>query len=252
MKLQKYLTKLQGSKQFKNFMKKNNDAFLMAGFFIIDLEEGKAAHQINYFIPSKKKVAIFSVDKDINLQVVDTIGSHPNPTQLDFNTEIDLDALPGIIEDEMKNRNITDEIKKIIAIVQNIDGKKIWNLNCVLSGMNILKAHVEDTSKSVLKMEKSSIMDYIQKMPLSPAMQKSGRAMQMPGQGPPAQVPSVSPVSEGNQGQPSEDQIKEEMNKLDKLEEAIEKEKSALKSEMLKEEKARAIKSEKKKAKAKK
>lgn len=243
MKIQKYLAKLQNSKQFKDFMKKNEDAFLMAGFFIIDLEAGKAAHQINYFIPSKKKVAIFSVDNKIEVQVVDTIGSHPSPTQLDLNTQIDLDTLPGILEDEMKNRNITDEIKKIIAIVQNIDGKKIWNLNCVLSGMNILKAHVEDESKSVLKMEKSSIMDYIQKMPLSPSMQKgAGKPqIQLPGQGPPAQ--------EGAEEQPSEDQIKEEMSKLNKLEEAIEKEKSALKSEMLKEEKAKAEKKEKKKAK---
>lgn len=254
MKIQKYLKKLQSSKEFKDFMKKNSDAFLMAGFFIIDLEAGKAAHQINYFIPSKKKVAIFSVDNKIELQIVDTIGAHPSPTQLDMNTEIDLDTLPGILEDEMKNRSITDEIKKIIAIVQNIDGKKIWNLNCVLSGMNILKAHVEDASKSVLKMEKSSIMDYIQKMPMPPGAQAAGKPqIQLPGQAPaPSLSPASAQASEGNEEQPSEEQIKEEMNKLNKLEEAIEKEKSILKSEMLKEEKAKALKSEKKKARAKK
>ena len=46
-----------------------------------------------------------------------------------------------------------------------VGGKKVWNLNCVLSGMGILKAHVDDDSQTVLKMEKNSIMDYVKKMP---------------------------------------------------------------------------------------
>lgn len=237
MKISHYLERLESSREYQKFLKENSDAYLMAGFFIMDLETKKTAHQINYFIPSKKKIAVFSLDPKVNVQILDVVGA-AKPTQLNRETNIDLDALPGILEEEMKNRNITDEIKKIIAIVQNIDGKKIWNLNCVLSGMNILKAHVEDDSKTVLKMEKSSIIDYIQKIPIPQALQKGKKGKGVPG----------LPLAEG---QPTPEELKEELKKLNKLEEAIEKEKEIIKSEVIKEEKQASVKKEKK-AKAKK
>ena len=90
------------------------------------------------------------------------------PEKLDIKTKIDLDALKGILEDEMKNRNFTENIKKCVAVIQMVDGKKLWVLNCVLSGMEILKAHVDDESSTVLKMEKASMLDYIKKMPAMP------------------------------------------------------------------------------------
>ena len=99
--------------------------------------------------------------------------------------------------------------KKIIAVVQNVEGKKIWNLNCVLSGMEILKAHVEDSSKSVLKMEKISMMDLMKKVP--------GKQLQMAGQGAKGGAVKMKP-----------EDVKEEIKKLDKLSEEIEKEKKAL------------------------
>ena len=35
----------------------------------------------------------------------------------------------GSQEDEMKNRNITEDLKKVIAVIQTIEGKKVWILN---------------------------------------------------------------------------------------------------------------------------
>ena len=62
--------------------------------------------------------------------------------------------------------DFSEDIKKIIAIVQNIDGKKIWSLNCVLTGMEVLKSKVEDESKSVLRIEKTSLVDIMKRMPM--------------------------------------------------------------------------------------
>jgi hypothetical protein len=173
MKIKPYVEKLSNSKEFKKFQKENNDAFMMAGFFIIDLESGKNLHQIDYYMPSKKKVAAFTLDKGVTLQIMNTM-TNKTPEKLDIKTRVDLDALKGILLDEMKNRNITEDIKKMIAVIQNIEGKKVWNVNCILSGMEILKVHVEDESESVLKMEKSSILDYIKKMPGSALKQMQG------------------------------------------------------------------------------
>jgi hypothetical protein len=166
MKISPYIDKLNHSEQFKDFQKKFNDAFIVAGFFIIDYEAGKNTHQIDYYIPSKKKVAAFTLDGQVTFQLLDMMNNKV-PEKLDMKTNVDLDQIHGILEDEMKNRSITEQIKKIIAVVQSLDGKKIWNLSCILSGMGILTAHVEDESRSVLKMEKKSMMDIMKKLPAS-------------------------------------------------------------------------------------
>jgi len=199
MKIKPYINKLNSSKEYKDFQNKYNDAFLIAGFFILDYETGNNIHQIDYYIPSEKKIAAFTLDGGVTMQILDTM-SKAVPEELDIKTNIDLDALHGILEDEMKNRNITEEIRKIIAIIQNINGKKIWNLNCILSGMGILKAHVDDESKTILKMEKYSIMDYIKKVPIDMLKEKQ---------------PSEENISE----------LKEKIKKLSELEAEIEKEK---------------------------
>lgn len=209
MKIKPYVDRLNASKEYKEFQKKYDDAFMIAGFFILDLETGNNLHKIDYYVPSEKKIAAFTLDGGVTMQMLDMINSHILPEKLDIKTNIDLDALYGILEDEMKNRSITEEIKKIIAILQTVNGKKVWNLNCVLSGMGILKAHVDDESKTVLKMEKASILDYVKKMPANISALK-GMAGEQPA---------------GEKGEESEKFLKEKVKTLAKLEEEIESEK---------------------------
>lgn len=210
MKIQPYIEKLNNSEEYKKFKEEHNDAFLVAGFFVLDLETKQNLHQIDFFIPSQNKIAAFTLDEKINLQLLDAM-SEKKPEELDIKTNIDLDAIEGILKDEMKNRSITSEIKKIIAVIQNIEGKNIWNLNCVLSGMEILKAHVEDDSKTVLKMEKIPFMEIMKKVPMGQA-----------------KVPEALE---------SKEDAEEELKKLDKIEEEIEKEKARIKKEVLDKEK---------------
>ena len=204
MKLQPFIERLSNNSSYKDFQKKYRDAFLVAGFFVMDLESGQTLNQIDYYVPSKKKIAAFTMDKQVSIQMLDLLNEKV-PEKLDTKTKIDLDALPGILEDEMKNRSITEEIQKIIAVLQNLDGKKVWNLNCVLTGMSILHAHIDDESETVLKMEKKSIIDYMKRMP----------APQLP-QTPTAEAPEKL------------QELEEKIKKLAELEAAIEKEKEAL------------------------
>ena len=188
---------------------------MVAGFFILDLEEGKNIHQIDYYVPSEKKIAAFTLNHGVDVQLLEMLGSKV-PEKMDLKTNIDLDALSGILEDEMKNRGITEEIKKIIAVIQSIDGKKVWNINCVLSGMGILRAHVDDSSQTILKMDKSSIMDYVKKMP---GQLVHGDQGDQNGEG---AMPKIE----------SKKDLKETISKLEKLEEAIEKEKAQFKKKL--------------------
>ena len=218
MKIQPYVNKLESSAQFKDFQQKFNDAFLVAGFFVIDFESGNNLHQIDYYVPSKKKFAAFTLDKGVQVQLMNSMDKKV-PNKLDMNTNIDLEALHGIIEDEMKNRNITQSIKKMIAVIQNLNGKKIWNVNCVLSGMDILKVHVEDSSQTILKMEKNSMMDYIKRMP--------NLNQQVSAQNQQSQTPSQAQVMQ----KPTKEMIEKQIVQLDKLKDALKQEEVELDKE---------------------
>ena len=156
--------KLQHAPLFQAFLKDNPKAMLVAGFFVIDYETQKHIHQLDYYVPSTKKVAAFTLNDEIAMQMLSLMKAEA-PEPLESHTAIDLSMLPGILAEEMHNRTITESVKKIIAVLQTVKGKKLWTLNCVLSGMGILKARIDDTTQTVLAMEKSSIMDYLKKMP---------------------------------------------------------------------------------------
>ena len=203
MKIKPYVEKLEKSAKYKEFVKKYPNAFLAAGFFIIDVETGKNVHQIDFYVPKENKIAAFTLDgAKVDFQI-QTAMNKKVPQVLSLDTKIDLDALEGILRDEMRNRGMSEDIKKIIAIIQNIDGKKVWNLNCVLTGMEVLKSHVEDESKTVLKIEKISLMELMKKMPMD----------MMP-------------------AQPAEENTGDQLKKLEKLGEQIEMEKDKLKKQV--------------------
>ena len=218
MKIKPYIEKLEHSKEYKSFKIKYPESQIIAGFFVLDFETGVNTHQIDFYVQKEKKVAAFTLDGGIKLQMLETTGMKKIPEALDINTNIDLDALKGILEDEMKNRNITDEIKKMIAVVQKVKGKKIWNVNCVLSGMGILKSHVEDDSQTVLKIEKISMADIMKHMPAQPMQ------MQMP------------------QGKMKKSGAKDELTQIKKIEEELQKEKERLAKELEKEHSVKAKK----------
>ncbi len=203
MKIKPYVQKLEGSKEYKTFRNKYPDSFMTAGFFILDFETGKNVHQVDFYVPTEKKVAAFTLDQGVNLQMLDMVNVTKTPEKLEMNTNIDLDALQGILMDEMHNRGMSEQIRKIIAVIQTVNGKKIWSLNCVLSGMEILNSHVEDDSKTVLRIDKTSLMDIMKKVPLKEMAAKQGKG-----------------------------DVKAELKNLEKLESEIGKEKEKLKLEI--------------------
>lgn len=207
MKIKPYVDKLEKSKEYSDFSKKHPDAYLVAGFFVLDLEGKHNVHQIDFYIPSLKKIGAFTLDHGVTLQMMNPVVASKTPEELDLKTNIDLEALPGILKDEMRNRSMSEDIKKIIAVIQTIEGKRIWNLNCVLTGMELLKSHIEDSSESVLKIEKLSMMDLVKKMPME-TLKNMQQAQQ--------------------QGAAPKKDVAGELKKLDALAVEIEREKKAL------------------------
>ena len=229
MKIQPYVDKLNSSKEYASFVKENPDAFMAAGFFVIDFEQNHNIHQLDFYVPSKKKIAAFTLDDSVIVQMLDAMND-AEPSKLDPSTNIDLEELKGIVQDEMRNRGFSENIGKMIAILQNVEDKKIWHVNCVLSGMHILKAKVEDSDKSVLEMDKKSMMDFVKKV--SPDKLKEMQGKSGEGQEIHSEVAiggESAKNAEGGEGKGmSAEDIDNEIKKLIKIEEVVEKEKDKL------------------------
>ena len=163
MKIQPYISKLNKSSKFKEFVQQNPNAYMAAGFFVLDFQENKNVHQIDYYIPNNKKMATFELDKGVDMKISEAVNK-TTPIKIDGKTKLDLDILKGIVEDEMKNRTITHKLQKIIAVLQNLNGKLIWNLNCITSDMGVIKLHIDDETHSVLKFETISLFDIVKKI----------------------------------------------------------------------------------------
>lgn len=163
MKIQPYIDKLNNSKEFHTFQEKNPGAYFAAGFFVLDFETNKNLHQIDFYNPTDKKMITFTLDGDIeekDSEAANTII----PNKINSQIDLDLDILKGLVEDEMKNQTITTKLQKIIAIIQNLDGKLVWNLNCITTDMGIIKVHIDDNSHSILKFEKVNLFDVVKKL----------------------------------------------------------------------------------------
>lgn len=164
MKLDHYIKRVEESPEYKKFRQDHRKAYLSAGFFVLDFEAGKNMHQVDFFIPGTKKVVTFKIDKGVSMQTSDPLKLKKKPEPVEGETNLDLDALKGIVHDEMLNRTVTSEIKKIIVVLQQEQGKKIWRLNCITGDMAILKVNVDDEKGSVLDFEKASLFDIIKKV----------------------------------------------------------------------------------------
>ena len=170
MKFEHYVKRLEDSSEYKKFREEHKKAYLCAGFFVLDFESNKDVHQIDFLIPGNKKIATFTLQDGIQLKISEPMKKAKNKLEkleLKEETNTDIDALKGIVHDEMLNRTVTGEIKKIIAVLQNKDNRKIWNLNCITADMGILKVHIDDKTSSVIEFEKASLFDFMKMIPKS-------------------------------------------------------------------------------------
>lgn len=178
MKFEHYQERVETSKEFKDFYKKHKKAYLGAGFFILDYETGKNTHQLDYVLPNGK-IATFILDEGVKMKLSEQAIKKELP-RLPDKVKTDLDALKGIVHDEMRNRNVTDEVRKIIAVLHILDNKVVWNLQCILNGLGILNVHIDDCDQSVLKFEKYSLMDVMKMMPKQTMPQQQAQESPQP------------------------------------------------------------------------
>ena len=164
MKLSQLLTRLEKTEQFKIFKKQNPDAFLCAAFIILRAKGGLVENEYSLDYKTKEQIFTFKIPTigEIIMQNDELIEGKPleeiNPKIL-----TDIEELNPIVERALLRNSIKSKLEEIIAVLQTIEGKTIWNLTCMCEGLVIINIHVDALSGDLTKFEKRNLLDFIKK-----------------------------------------------------------------------------------------
>ncbi|UZE94188.1 MAG: hypothetical protein IB618_01270 [Candidatus Pacearchaeota archaeon] len=162
MSFHKTLKKLKESQVFKDFKEKNKKAFLFSAFFVLTSEFSIETEQLDFYIPEKKKVETFFIDKEVKHKQED-FTPKDKITALNEDIKTDLKELEEIIKKELEKEKLTTyNINKIIVILQKQKEKQIWNITCLLSGFKMLRIQVDCFNSEILESKQGSILDFVQ------------------------------------------------------------------------------------------
>jgi hypothetical protein len=158
------LQEIESSKAFANFKKENPKAKLCAGFFVIDYQQGQDQKQLDYLLENKD-IYTFILDKEIAMRKAETIeGAKQDLPELSRDIKVDLDDVENILKEKLKEEKIENKLVKIIAVLQVYDSKQIWNLNCMMENMDILRVHIDTQNGEIIHFEKRNMMEFVKKV----------------------------------------------------------------------------------------
>ncbi|RLG15446.1 hypothetical protein DRN69_02990 [Candidatus Pacearchaeota archaeon] len=164
MNLQFYLEKLHASENFQNFIKKNPNAFLCSGFFVIDKVGNDNKQHFDFFIPSEKKIFSFQLEEGIKLTPIDMLENAPIPEKLSLNYDFDFREIEKIINYEKQKYGVKDKIQKMLFSLQSKDGKDFLIGTIFVSALGMLKINIDMSIKKVILFEKKSFFDILKRV----------------------------------------------------------------------------------------
>ncbi|MBD3252596.1 hypothetical protein GF386_02605 [Candidatus Pacearchaeota archaeon] len=165
MKFKEIYEKIQQSKIFKDFIEKNPEAEFCAGFFVMDFLSNDNKSSVDYKVG--EKIFTFDLTKDDDVLIKEDrlmdIPDVPKLTKIKPEVKIELDELKSIAGVQALDHGISAKMHKIIAVLQNYEGKQAWNLTCVFDQLIILHIIIDSETGEILKYERRSMMDLIRK-----------------------------------------------------------------------------------------
>ncbi len=150
MKFKELVEELNGKESYAKFIEQYPEAYLTAGFFILSTEEKEGDKvQIDFFIPSEKKIASFEYPFNTFIVHEDEIAESSEVKNLEV--KIDVMDLFGFVEEKTSKK-----FNKIIAILKD----EIWNVTCLL-GLDMQRLKFDCYSGEIKSEDKGMLTDFI-------------------------------------------------------------------------------------------
>ena len=166
MELKEALKKLNESKEFNDWNKKNAAAFFSYALKIIE-ESKEQPWNLGFYRKSTGKVVTFIVDQKIDMQEEEEIFKDPDTKVEPIETEKAKISFSDILE---KGKKFTDKaypnelINKTKAILQNLEKYgTVWNITHITPSFNTINIKADAEDGKVLYNNIESIMGLIRK-----------------------------------------------------------------------------------------
>ena len=143
---------LEKSKEFKDWKNNNKDSYLSYALFVLD--EKDIPWKIG-FCNKNNKITSFNVDKKMTIDSEDKAFQKERKKikaiNLD-NLKLTLADAVKIATELQKEEYTTENPKKIIAIIQNLDIGQVWNITFLTQSFNTLNMKIKsDTGRIIEK-----------------------------------------------------------------------------------------------------
>jgi hypothetical protein len=157
--------KLKKSEAFLKFKSEYPDAFFCAGFFILNFKSGVFDYSLDY--RNDKQIFSFKIplgeSKNIVLETSDIFEKQTPLPEISCDVQVDIEQLKEIVEENLAKNNIKNKLEELIAVLQMIDGNKVWNLTCMCEGFTIISCQIHSETAGILKFEKKNLLDFVKK-----------------------------------------------------------------------------------------
>ena len=166
MRIPLLFKKLESLTKYQDFKKETPSNFFCAGFFILNFKQGKFEYSLDF--RDDKQVYGFRIPVDDSEELVftaDPLIENPKPLeQIDISLipkiKTDIDDLKEIIEEALFDNSIKNSIEEVIAVLQSLNGKLIWNLTCICSSLVIINIQIDPFDGKVIKFDKKNLLDF--------------------------------------------------------------------------------------------
>ena len=157
--------KLKKSEIFQKFKSEYPDTFFCAGFFILNFKSNVFDYSLDY--RNDKQIFSFKIplgeSKNIIMETSDIFEKQTPIQEINCDVQVDIEDLREIVEENLIKNNIKNKLEELIAVLQIIEGSKVWNLTCMCEGFTIISCQIHSETAGVLKFDKRNLLDFVKK-----------------------------------------------------------------------------------------
>lgn len=160
------LEDLHKSQEFKGWKKNNQDCYLSYGFYVV--EQNDTNWKIGYYNKESDKITSFDVGKKITIDPEEEIFKKEDKSIAALNLDevkLDLADAVALANSIQKEEFSTENPIKIIAILQSLEDRQVWNLTFLTQNFNTLNFKIKADTGNVIDKKLVSLMQFGTPMP---------------------------------------------------------------------------------------
>lgn len=162
--IKKELERLKSSKEFESYKKDNPECYLASAFIITQPKKiDEAELEIDFYSPKSNKMEGFLMKNDIVKKPEDKVFQKKKEAvkELDIDkVKTDLDKAVETAEALRADKHPGDLPSKYIIVLQNIDGKEVWNITMLSDTLKLINIRLSAENLELISEKMENLLNF--------------------------------------------------------------------------------------------